>query len=72
MDDFTIPESVRNTTLSLSGWPFIKPEDRCWECGSTQSLGSYAFHLYCGGCRASLRQQARQDEAEFRRQFDDD
>lgn len=53
-----IPISLRSPSKSLEGWPFERP-GACWECGAPiQSTGAYQ---YCGGCRASMRQQARED-----------
>ena len=37
------------------------PETECWECSSTVNLASMGVHVYCGGCRASMRQQASED-----------
>ena len=63
-DDFTIPVSIREVDESTSGWP--RRNLYCWECGSRENVNYYGVHPYCGGCRASMRQEARQVAADMR------
>lgn len=59
LTDFVIPVSVRSVEASLEGWPYLRVY--CWECGSEINVTGYARLARCGGCRASERQQARED-----------
>lgn len=56
-----IPVSVRSPSVSLTGWPFEKPATECWECSAPLPVGLFGPYQFCGGCRASQRQQARED-----------
>lgn len=70
--EFTIPQSVRSVTASLKCWP--RARLYCWECGATVNLSGVGRLCRCSGCRASERQQMREEayRERFEREDDDE
>lgn len=68
--DFTIPASLRSVDASLEGWP--RERRYCWECGATAGVTESGRMARCGGCRASERQQMREDAYRETHEREDD
>ena len=57
--EFAIPVSVQDVEESLASWPFRN--SYCWECSSRENVSGFGRNALCGGCRASIRLQYRQE-----------